>query len=114
MPGPDPDGLSYDETPDGRPIVTAQVWPSDGFFAQGNRRHRLARARAVLMNLQRGGWTCPGCGDPVPIWRRADAVFCSAGCRKRAARARRKGREGVGESLEPSRAGPAGFTRDVR
>jgi endogenous inhibitor of DNA gyrase (YacG/DUF329 family) len=34
----------------------------------------------VLRRLQRNGWICPHCGDPVPLWRRADAVFCSPGC----------------------------------
>lgn len=88
MPAPDPFGISYDETPDGRPIVLAEVWPSDGILAQGNKRHRLARAKAVLHKLTRDGWTCPECGGPVPIWRRADAVYCREGCRKRARRGR--------------------------
>lgn len=105
MPGPDPDGLEYDETPDGRPIIVAQVWrdrhPSP---FSGCARTRLARARAVLLNLHRGGWMCPTCGDPVPIWRRADAVYCSTGCRKREARKRRKDRAAPSG---PSQAPPA-------
>lgn len=88
MPGPDPFALTYNETPDGRPIVTAETDPTSGPFATGNRRHRLARMRAVLRNLTANGWTCPECGDPVPIWRRADAVYCREACRKRARRKR--------------------------
>jgi hypothetical protein len=88
MPAPDPHALTYDETPSGHPRVIAEVWPSSGLFA-GNRRHRLKRQRAVLLNLQRGGWCCPWCGDHVPLYRRADAVYCREACRKRAAKARR-------------------------
>jgi hypothetical protein len=87
MPQPDPFALSYDETPEGAPMVHSDVSPNSGPFA-GNRRHRIARAVAVLRRLQRNGWICPHCGDPVPLWRRADAVFCSPGCKKRAMRAR--------------------------
>ena len=90
MPAPDPFGLHYDQTPDGCPIVTAELWTSRLPPFSGNPRHRLARARAVLRNLLRNGWACRHCGDPVPLWRRADAVYCSEGCRKHAAR-RRKG-----------------------
>lgn len=88
MPAPDPFGISYDETPDGRPKVVAEIWPSDGVFAQGNRRHRLARATAVLRKLMWNGWTCPECGGHVPLYRRADAVYCCESCRKRAKRHR--------------------------
>lgn len=94
MPAPNPFGIDYDETADGHPMVTGELWPSNGLFA-GNRRHRLARMRAVLGNLSRGGWCCPECGDPVPICRRADAVYCSRGCRKRAMRARSSAKAGV-------------------
>ncbi|WP_164885759.1 hypothetical protein [Paenirhodobacter populi] len=88
MPAPDPFGLSYDETPDGMPMVSAEVWNIPG-QPQGNRRHRIARAKAVLMKLRQNDWTCPQCGGLVPIWRRADAVYCSTGCRKRAMRGRK-------------------------
>lgn len=88
MPGPDPFGLSYDETPDGRPLVRAEIWGDSRGPFPGNPRHRMARARAVLLNLHRGGWLCLCCGEPVPIWRRADAVYCCEGCRKRSKRAR--------------------------
>ena len=89
MPAPDPHGLIYDETQGGQPRVVAELWASSAFFA-GNPRHRKARAQRVLGNLQAGGWCCPWCGDFVPIYRRADAVYCREACRKRAAKARRK------------------------
>ena len=88
MPGPDPDGLSLHMDALGRPVITAELWTSRLPPFTGCRRTRLARARAVLRNLHCGGWCCLHCGDPVPIWRRADAVFCSPGCKKRAKRAR--------------------------
>ena len=91
MPAPDPFGLSYDEHKDGRPIVQCQIWPSSGFMAMGNRRNRMARAKAVLQNLTFAGWTCPECGDHVPMHKRADALYCREACRKQAARRRRRG-----------------------
>lgn len=84
--------------PPKRAIVTHRLWfqldecwgseQSSGLFA-GNRRNRLARLRAVSSKIHADGWTCPVCGDPVPLWQRADAVYCSTGCRKHAARERR-------------------------
>lgn len=99
MPGPDPYGLYYDETPSGQPIVTAEVWPSSGLFA-GNRRNRIKRFKAVYRSIMRDGWLCLWCSVPVPIYRRADACYCSQGCRKRAARARKMMQVGgAGKSL---------------
>jgi len=83
MPAPDPDGLSVEYFEDGRFTVTAEVWP------YGNRRHRIARLKAVSKNIRWGNWSCRGCGDLVPLYRRADARYCCEACRKRAARARR-------------------------
>lgn len=90
MPAPDPFAIGYDETEDGRPLVLGEVWPGKGWFP-GNPRHRKARISAVARKVLADGWTCPECGDPVPLWRRADAVFCSAGCKKRAKRKAEKG-----------------------
>ncbi len=90
MPAPDPFGISYEETADGRPRVLAEVWPSSGLFA-GNPRHRSARAKRILRNLNWGGWCCLECGDHVPLYRRADAVYCREACRKKAARHRKAG-----------------------
>ncbi|MEI4471507.1 hypothetical protein [Frigidibacter sp. MR17.24] len=82
MPGPDPGGVEPSDN-----------WPRGvhvyHFFC-GNIRHRNARAKRILQNARWGEWLCLHCGDPVPMWRRADAVYCSTGCRKRAKRARAK------------------------
>ena len=86
MPGPDPDGLGLEEFDGGRFNLTAYC------FSNGNRRHRLARMLAVRKRLRWGGWKCLGCGEPVPLYRRADADYCSEGCRKTEARARRQRR----------------------
>ncbi len=88
MPGPDPSGIEYSETADGRWSVFAYVWPKSGPYA-GNRKHRMARLRAVIANLKIDGWLCSWCSNPVPLWRRADAQFCCEACRKKAARERR-------------------------
>lgn len=83
MPGPDPQGLDLDERPDGSFTVTAEIW------RYGNRKHRLARMFAVSRRIKADGWRCPWCGEPVPLYRRADARYCGEGCRSRAARARK-------------------------
>lgn len=87
MPAPDPHGV--DIGLDGPLSVLIEVWQA------GNRRHRMKRAKCILQNLSRGQWCCPECGDYVPIYRRADAVYCRIGCRKRAARRRKAKRLSV-------------------
>ena len=99
MPAPDPNALEYSETSDGRPVLHADIPKGPPPFPLGCRRTRIARMRSVMRRLQFDGWTCPGCGDDVPLWRRADAKFCSTGCRKRAARKRRH-RLAVNEAVE--------------
>lgn len=86
MPEPDPEGIEIEEGDDGGFRVVAQVWD------YGNRRHRLARMRAVMWNMRRDRWRCEECGEPVPSCRRTDARYCGEGCRKRQARRRRAGR----------------------
>jgi hypothetical protein len=85
MAEPDIDGIEIEDGESGGFVVTAQIWPD------GNRRHRIARALAVLRNLKRDGWRCAWCGDPIPTFRRADAMFCREGCRKARARRHRRG-----------------------
>lgn len=84
MPAPDPFGIWIEEHGNGGFTVNAErpLWSKQN-------ASRMARARAVLRNLVRNGWTCRHCGGPVPAFRRADARFCCEGCRKRAARARK-------------------------
>lgn len=89
MPAPDPDALYFEEYEDGSWRLTAEVWPD------GNRRHRLARMGAVIRRLRWGGWKCVGCADPVPLFKRADARYCSERCRKADARALRRNRRGL-------------------
>lgn len=83
MPEPDPEGVQVEEYDDRTFRVWAEIWE------HGNRRHRLARMQAVARNLRCGGWRCLECRRPVPLYRRADARFCTESCRKRAARRRR-------------------------
>ena len=86
MPAPDPQGLAIDEKDDGSFTISCEVW------AYGNRRTRIARMLAVRRNIRLHGWTCHWCRDPIPLFKRADAEFCSEGCRKRAARQKRRWR----------------------
>ena len=87
MPGPDPHTLWIDDDDPGRPAVSWQP-----YFWTGNNGNRRNRAIAILKRLRRGTWRCLLCGDDLPEYLRADAVYCSTGCRKRAARERRTGR----------------------
>ncbi len=82
---PDPNGLFVEEDEDGNALgVTAEIWD------HGNKRHRLARMKAIAKNLSILNWGCRYCGEPVPIYRRADARFCRERCRKASARERKK------------------------
>ena len=51
---------------------------------------RKKRATAMLKRAGRGDWKCLECGELLPFLRRVDAIYCNAGCRKRAARRRAK------------------------
>jgi len=82
MGAPDPHGVWIECHDDGTISAFCEKW------FHSNMRTRKARARSILHNMAKG-WNCPTCGDPVPTYRRADAVYCSEGCRKRAARIRR-------------------------
>jgi hypothetical protein len=86
MPAPDPLSLYIEEFEDSSTSIIAEVW------YYGNRRNRLARMSAVAKNIRETGWICPACKGSVPLYRRADARFCSQGCRKKFARLHRKTR----------------------
>jgi len=83
MSGPDPFGIWVQYDAEGNTHVVYEQWD------YGNRKTRQARASSILRNLKLG-WLCPVCFEPVPIYRRADAAFCSERCRKKQARKRRK------------------------
>lgn len=83
MPGPDPHSLwiEYDGT---RFAVTYERY----FWTQ-NEGNRRDRAKAILHRLKAGTWLCRWCGNDLPEYKRADALFCCEGCKRRAAKARR-------------------------
>lgn len=83
MPAPDPHGITIEERPQGWGVLVET-------FMLSGRTQRMARAKRILRNLAANGWACRWCGGPVPEFRRADACYCVEGCRKRAARSRRK------------------------
>jgi hypothetical protein len=84
MPGPDPHALWF-ERYDGRITVSYER-----YLWSGNEGNRKARAIVMLKRLMRHDWRCRWCGDELPAWRRVDAQYCREGCRKKAARWRRK------------------------
>ena len=83
MPAPDPHGITIEERPHGWGVLVET-------FMLSGRTQRMGRARRILRNLAANGWACRWCGGPVPEFRRADAAYCGEGCRKRAARQRKK------------------------
>ena len=84
MPGPDPDAIEL-FTDGSRKVVYY-----DRYFWTGNTGNREKRAKEILRRAIAGDWVCNWCGDKLPVWRRADAQYCSESCRKKAARERRK------------------------
>lgn len=87
MPGPDPDRLLIEEHNPrfARVCFQAYDWT-------GNNGNRRKRAMAILRRLRWGTWRCRGCGDELPDYVRADALYCGNKCRKKAARERRAAR----------------------
>ena len=86
MPAPDPSGLYIEEYEDGGFSIIGEIW------WHGNRATRTKRMRRIAENIRRNGWPCAHCGDPIPLYRRADARFCRERCRK--AEARNRSRHG--------------------
>lgn len=84
MPGPCPHSLWVEH--DGSRFV---VYYQRYFWTQ-NEGNRRERARVILARLRAGTWFCRWCDDELPEYKRADAQFCSEGCKRRAARARRQ------------------------
>ena len=78
--------LNFEFNDDGSLQASAEIWPL------GNKRTRIARMQAVLIKLVSGNWPCRWCGEPVPIYRRADVCYCCERCRKKSASQRRAAR----------------------
>lgn len=86
MPGPDPTAIWFDRS-DGNVSASYET-----YFWTGNVGNRKKRVLAILKRMRRHDWRCRWCWDEMPVWRRADAMYCCEGCRKKAARLRRKDR----------------------
>jgi len=86
MPGPDANTIWIERTYQG---YHAQF---DKYFRTGNDANRKARVIAIGKRMIQGTWRCQRCGDDLSQNKRADARFCSEGCRKKSARERRMGR----------------------
>ena len=88
MPGPDPHGLWIEN----RHAPYSVCFYA--YFGTGKSGNRKTRSEAILRRLYRGDWCCRWCGETLPDYLRADAIYCREACRKRAARLRRRwGRE---------------------
>lgn len=86
MPAPDPESIWLEET--------GLHWRITHFsWAWGNETLKKRRAvRLLRLYARPGGWHCRHCGDLMPEYKRADAVYCSESCRKRDAQRRRSER----------------------
>ncbi len=82
MPAPDPRGIGIEEYEGGGFSVICELW------WHGNRATRTKRMLRIAENIRRDGWRCEHCGDPIPLYRRADARYCRERCRKAAGRNR--------------------------
>jgi len=60
------------------------------YFLTNNEGNRKARILAIGKRIVQGTWRCKWCGDDLHLDKRADSQFCREGCRKRAARHRRR------------------------
>lgn len=87
MPAPLPNAVWIETGENGRPTVYFE-----SAYWGGKSRDRKRRAIAMLRKVARTGWFCGWCKEPIPYFRRVDAEYCCEGCRKRAARRRRKWR----------------------
>ena len=68
------------------PPHVSLTWSS---YPWQNSTHIKRRAERLARNYARG-WYCERCQKLMPVWKRADARYCSESCRKMAARLRRK------------------------
>lgn len=89
MPGPEP-GAVWIEEQEGSFVAMAEC-----YFWTGNLGNRIERATVMLRRVKQGTWACRWCGDELPEYRRTDALYCTEGCRKRAARLRREQRNAL-------------------
>ena len=85
MPGPDPNSI-WLELGYGCRYIMYHRYLSTG--QAGNRKKRVER---LAKRMAKGDWICRWCKDPLPLWRRVDALYCRESCRKRAVRGRQKG-----------------------
>lgn len=83
MPGPEPGAVWIEDVEAGRYRAVFEPY----FYSRS--QNRLKRVKTILRRLVARTWRCQWCGDELPDYRRADAVYCREGCRKRAARDRR-------------------------
>ena len=84
MPGPDPHTIWIEPVIGGSLITYARYL---GTGKAGNRKKRVAM---IGERLSRSDWICRWCLDPMPIWKRAHALYCLESCRKRVARSRKR------------------------
>ena len=83
MPGPDAGTIWIERDGGG---YRAQY---DKYFWTGKEANRVARVLAIGKRMMQGTWYCRWCADDLNLDKRADTLFCSEGCRKKAARCRR-------------------------
>lgn len=83
MPGPNPFDLWIEETDEGKKLSYYC------YFWSGKLGHRKQRADVLIKRIRSGDWDCKHCDRPIPIFRRADALYCGLSCKQKAGRKRR-------------------------
>jgi len=51
--------------------------------------HRRTRVETIATRIVKNTWKCAWCSSSLPIWKRADAIYCGESCRKKDAYQRR-------------------------
>jgi hypothetical protein len=100
MPAPNPHALWLAQIDNGHVRMSYSAWPWGNLTLTRRRAERLAR-------LYLKGRTCAHCGALIDPCKRIDAVYCREGCRKAAARLRRRQTETVQIGFNPNNSGTA-------
>ena len=72
------------------PMFGGSLITFENYLGQRQSLHRQRRVTSLVTRISKNTWQCPLCSSPLPMWKRADAVYCRESCRKKAARGRKR------------------------
>ena len=83
IPGPTPHSIFIE------PMFGGTLITFENYLGLNRSPHRLARAETIAVRIAKNTWKCASCSSSLPIWKRADAIYCGESCRKKDAYQRR-------------------------